>query len=150
MWLREALVKGWLLWFVTLISGGIAFVVAALWLLWDRDRQCLWDKILQTHVAHSPYGYVPQTLQEQTLSGTVRRRQPGQQQTRAADGTVTTYPPATYRPAPVTPTPPGPAATPAGASPAADRLRELRRLRDEDLITEDEYEERRVEAVKDL
>ena len=139
---------------MALVSSGIGFVVAALWLLWDRDRQCLWDKIAQTHVAYSPYGYIPQTLEEQVLSGAVRRRQPGQQQTRAADGTVTTYPPGTYRPAPAAPMPPGPTARPtasaAGASPAADRLRELRRLRDEELITEDEYEARRSEAVKDL
>ncbi len=34
--------------------SGIVFgtlVLAALWCLWDRSRQCLWDKAMKTHVA---------------------------------------------------------------------------------------------------
>ena len=35
---------------------GLTFVVAALWCVWDSDRQCGWDKIVRTRVvsARSP------------------------------------------------------------------------------------------------
>ena len=35
---------------------GLTFVVAALWCVWDSDRQCVWDKIVRTRVvsARSP------------------------------------------------------------------------------------------------
>ena len=29
------------------------FVVAALWCVWDADRQCLWDKIVRTRVVNA-------------------------------------------------------------------------------------------------
>ena len=61
MWLREVLVK-WLLF--GLLSVFAAFftplptllpvwAIAALWCVWDRDRQCLWDKIVATYVGHA-------------------------------------------------------------------------------------------------
>ena len=31
---------------------GLAFVVAALWCVWDVKRQCLWDKIVRTRVVY--------------------------------------------------------------------------------------------------
>ena len=31
---------------------GLAFVVAALWCVWDANRQCLWDKIVRTRVVY--------------------------------------------------------------------------------------------------
>ncbi len=31
---------------------GLVFVVAALWCVWDADRQCLWDKIVRTRVVY--------------------------------------------------------------------------------------------------
>ena len=30
--------------------GGLVFVVAALWCVWDANRQCLWDKAVGTYV----------------------------------------------------------------------------------------------------
>lgn len=30
----------------------LVFVVAALWCLWDANRQCLWDKVVGTRVVH--------------------------------------------------------------------------------------------------
>ncbi len=31
---------------------GLAFVVAALWCVWDANHQCLWDKIVRTRVVY--------------------------------------------------------------------------------------------------
>ena len=31
---------------------GLAVVVAALWCVWDTDRQCVWDKIVRTRVVN--------------------------------------------------------------------------------------------------
>ena len=132
MWLREGVVKILFFTVLGLVSGGIIWLIGALWLLWDRDRQCLWDKIVQTHVGFSPHRFVPETKEEQEFSGQIRRRAPGQQQTRPVGG------------APAGQAPVSPADSP------AERLRELRRLRDDELITEQEYEARRAEAVKDL
>ena len=28
------------------------FALAALWCVWDKNRQCLWDKVLRTGVVH--------------------------------------------------------------------------------------------------
>ncbi|HEY8490725.1 MAG TPA: RDD family protein, partial [Dehalococcoidia bacterium] len=63
-WLREVLVKG-------VLFGGIistiffpAWLVSAAWCLWDKDRQCLWDKVTETYVAWSPQGYRPSTADE--------------------------------------------------------------------------------------
>ena len=35
---------------------GLAFVVAALWCVWDANRQCLWDKIVRTRVVYGQRG----------------------------------------------------------------------------------------------
>ena len=32
---------------------GLTFVVAALWCVWDSDRQCVWDKIMRTRVVRN-------------------------------------------------------------------------------------------------
>lgn len=141
MWLREVVVKGLLFWILGTMSAGIVPLIAALWLLWDRDRQCLWDKIVSTHVAYSPNTFVPQTGPEQRFSGVNRTRPPGQQLTVPISGTTSTAPPAT---------PPANSAAGLSTSSVADRLRELQQLREDGLITAEEYEERRIEAVKDL
>jgi uncharacterized RDD family membrane protein YckC len=137
MWLREWLVKGLLFGLLGAVTGGIVSLLAMLWLLWDRDRQCLWDKVASTHVGYSPYRFMPQTQREQEMTGEVRRRTPGAQ-------TMRPVPDAVGRPQ----APPTPGAAPTGE--VAGRLRELQRLREEELITEAEYEERRAELVKDL
>ncbi len=31
---------------------GLALIIAALWCVWDANRQCLWDKIVRTRVVH--------------------------------------------------------------------------------------------------
>ena len=35
---------------VAYVISNFAFVVAALWCVWDANRQCLWDKIVRTRV----------------------------------------------------------------------------------------------------
>jgi uncharacterized RDD family membrane protein YckC len=62
--IREVLVEGLLVSILTTITFGIFFIVAALWCIWDRDRQCLWDKIVATFVAFSPNSFKPLTDQE--------------------------------------------------------------------------------------
>ena len=39
------------------IFFGIGWFIAALWCTWDKDRQCLWDKIIETYVVYAPSGF---------------------------------------------------------------------------------------------
>ena len=39
-------------------------MVAAAWLLWDKDRQTLWDKVVATTVIYVPSGERPLTQKE--------------------------------------------------------------------------------------
>lgn len=45
---REILVKG--------IIGSITFGIAYLWILWDKDRQALYDKVVNANVVNDPNG----------------------------------------------------------------------------------------------
>jgi uncharacterized RDD family membrane protein YckC len=119
IWLRELIFKGLLLNLLTFITLGIFFIVAALWCLWDKDNQTLWDKIGSTYVAWSPNGFKPLTANEIRMGAPAPQRTPGSGL--AASGVST-----------------------------AEQLRELARLRDESLITDDEYESRRKELVEEL
>lgn len=68
--MRELVVKQWLIFTVgSFITGGILPVVAALWCLWDPNKQCLWDKIVSTYVAYSPLGYIPPSANELRQQG---------------------------------------------------------------------------------
>lgn len=51
MLMREFLVKGIVFGILAGVSFGIIYIVAAMWCLWDKDQQCLWDKITTTYVA---------------------------------------------------------------------------------------------------
>lgn len=51
MLMREFLVKGIVFGILAAISFSIIYIVAAMWCLWDKDKQCLWDKIATTYVA---------------------------------------------------------------------------------------------------
>ena len=134
MWLREFVVEGIV--FGVLISGltgGLGWALGALWCLWDRERQCLWDKVTATYVATSPLGYRPLTANELREQG---MEPPG----------LTRGPPSAAAAAP-------PAAAPAPpdeGSGTAERLRELKELHDDGVLTDAEYEERRVRLVDDL
>ena len=146
-WVREFLVK-WLLFGVLIqgVTAGIGWLIAALWLLWDRDRQCLWDKVTDTHVAYSPQGFCPTTANEMRLSG---------MEPPSMVRPVPTGPPAVPPAAPPMPqaAPAAPTAPPASAGDGgaiAEQLRELKRLLDEELITQQEYDERRARLVEQL
>lgn len=62
--MRELVVKNWLTWILSPITAGIYGTVAPLWCIWDKNNQCLWDKLASTYVAYSPYGYKPLTANE--------------------------------------------------------------------------------------
>ncbi len=60
--LREWVIKGFL--FFVLLSSfsfGLVPIIAAAWLLWDRSRQTLWDKIVSTEIVYIPDGERPLT-----------------------------------------------------------------------------------------
>lgn len=59
--LREEMLKGVLFPGLSLLSLGVIGLLAPLWLLWDGQRQALWDKVASTHVAYSPTGWRPPT-----------------------------------------------------------------------------------------
>ena len=144
-WLREIVVEGLLFGGLSAITFGIAGLVAALWCTWDRERQCLWDKIASTYVGYSPTGYHPPTAADLRRLG---------QQPPAEAGRPLAPPeqsPAAAAPAPATPPSPHEAAPPpAGGNAPADRLRELQRLRDDGLITADQFEQRRARILDEL
>ncbi len=118
-WLRELVFKGLILSILSIITLGIFWIVAALWCTWDKDKQCLWDKMGSTYVAWSPSGFKPATANEIRMGASAPVPAPG-------------------------------SGLAASGSSVADQLRELARLRDESLITGDEYESRRERLVKEL
>lgn len=125
-WLRELVVKGLLFGLaLSAISGGIVWLLAALWLLWDRNRQCLWDKVASTYIAYSPLGFRPMTKDELWVAGASLDPHAA-----AATSSATSAAPKT--------------------ADVAEQLRELKRLYDQDLITWDEYQQRRARLVDRL
>ena len=160
--LREFVVKG-LFWLVisalgagTNGAGTLLWLPAALWCTWDRERQCLWDKVANTYVAYSPGGYRPPTAAELRLQG---------EEPPATSGRTTASPAPPSGLMDYPRTRPGLeedplerdmstealADTPSTReSSAASRLRELQRLRDEGLITPEQYEERRAAILEEL
>ena len=150
-WLRELVVKGIIFSGIFALLGSftgglgqLLWVIPALWCVWDAERQCLWDKVASTYIAHSPEGFRPPTAREMRADG---------HEPPALDGIPT------GRARPSAPEPPPP---PSGLldyprdaasmreSSTAERLRELDRLRDEGLITDEEYEQRRAAIVEGL
>lgn len=150
--LREILVK-WLFGAaISLISAGtgglgtLLWLPAALWCTWDRERQCLWDKVASTYVAYSPEGYRPATAADLRMQGEEPPATSGRTTASPAPSSgLIDYPRQGGRPA----APPA-AAAPESQGGAADRLRELQRLRDEGLITPEQYEERRARIMDEL
>ena len=149
---REILVKALFLVVIAVISGAtngvgiLLWLPAALWCTWDRERQCLWDKIPRTYIAHSPGGYRPPTAAQLRPRG---------EQPPAVSGRTALSPPA----------PPDPTDPPSGGvgrehatisslggeqPGVADRLRELQQLCDEGLITAEQYDERRASLIEEL
>ncbi len=68
-WMRELLVRGIVFPIIALCTLGIVGLLGPLWRLWDRNNQCLWDKIASTYVGHSPHGFRPASGAELFLVG---------------------------------------------------------------------------------
>jgi uncharacterized RDD family membrane protein YckC len=112
-----------------IILGVIPLYLDSIWLLWDRDAQTLHDKLAGTVVVKA------QGSERVVIEGSVGAPPPGVQ-----------VPPAFAPPVSF------PGAEPSAgrqAAPVAERqdpqeeLKRLRELRDQELITEEEYEEKR-------
>jgi hypothetical protein len=112
MWLREVVIKG-ILWYS--IVAGLS-VVAFIWAFFDKDRQTVHDKMVNTYVIHHLGS---------TTSLTPVPVQPGEQF--AAQTTQ--------------------AAT---VEDTGTALRRLAQMRDDGLITDEEYEEKRRALVEKL
>lgn len=114
VWVRELLVKGILLAIVGIFTAYIASLANALWPFFDKNRQALHDKVVNTVVVYAPLG-LPESMQPPAAGA--YRRVPSAQ---------------------------------LGSSTVAEQLRELARLHDEKVLTDDEYERKRSELAAKL
>jgi uncharacterized RDD family membrane protein YckC len=120
VWLRDVVLK---LIVVNIVPFG--HLVDAVWVLVDRDRQSLHDKIVKTVPVYAPNG-LPAEMTH--LAGA----------------------PALYQAPPVFPSSPPPAQATPTVSGVGEELRELKRLHDETLISDEEYERKRGDLVAKL
>ena len=144
-WVRELLVKQLLflgvLSFVVVATGGVGVVLLAippLWCVWDAQRQCLWDKVTSTYIAHSPQGYRPLTAAEMMAQG---------EQVPAGGGIPSgrVDPRAPLLQSGLMDYPREAAAMREEST--AERLRELQRLHSEGSISDEQYEEQRARIM---
>ena len=130
-WLREVVVKILLVGALDSFTGGLAGIIDAVWLFFDKDRQTLHDKVLKHVVVYAPHG-LPDNLEYMDYAP-VKYAAPAM------------FPASSTQPAPPAPAPPSP-----GVQDIAAELREINRLKDEGLITEDEYERKRAHLAEKL
>jgi uncharacterized RDD family membrane protein YckC len=123
-WLREIVVKVLVLGVINSFTSGLAGLIDAVWIFFDKNRQTLHDKVLKQVVVYAPAG-LPEAMQHMD------------------------YAPAVYQAPPIIPSQTASAAPPstAGVQSIAEELRELARLRDEGMITAEEYEAKRAALV---
>jgi hypothetical protein len=154
VWLRDVVLK-------IFLSGLVPFggFINAISILVDKNRQALlYDKIIKTAVVYAPNG-LPDSMRQ---PGAAPAHQPQPAIAQAAAPPAYSPPPQpAAAPAPVPP-PAGPAAplfddqtivssaAPAQTQDVASQLRELRRLLDERLISEEEYETKRADLARRL
>jgi uncharacterized RDD family membrane protein YckC len=120
-WLREVAVKMLLInWLASNFTFGLAGIVDGVWVFFDKNRQALHDKMLSQIVVYAPAGLPEPMLRIENAPP--RYALPG-----AAPATV--------------------AAAPGSVQDTAAQLRELARLRDEGVITAEEYEAKRAALV---
>jgi uncharacterized RDD family membrane protein YckC len=62
-WVREVLLKGGF-YLLSMLTLGLLWLIAAMWCLWDNDRQTLWDKLGTTYIAYAPQKFKPATANE--------------------------------------------------------------------------------------
>lgn len=117
-WLREVVVK-----IIAINAIGIiipfAGLIDAVWIFFDKNRQTLHDKVLGQIVVYAPAG-LPESIRHLDSA-------PSQY---AMPGSVSTA-----------------TAAPGSMQDSAAQLRELARLRDEGVITAEEYEAKRAELI---
>jgi len=123
-WLREVVIKLIALGIAGNVTFGPVSLLDDIWLFFDKDRQTLHDKVLKQVVVYAPAGLPPsmQFQQNAPLRYTAPPIMPGQQ---AAP-----------------PQPP--------VKDVAEDLRELARLKEEGVITEEEYERKRADLVNKM
>lgn len=135
VWLREVVIQillfGMLL---SWVSAGIIPLVDALWILFDRQKQTLHDKVAGTLIIHAPAGLA--SIESDWNAPRASRPSPGP-----------TAPPARGR-AGAGPAPGGPESY--GSSGVRERLGRLRDLWESGEISADEYERRRREILDEL
>lgn len=110
VWVREVLVKQLLVGFLSALIG-VAGLINSSWVLFDRNRQALHDKVAGTIVVYAPLG-LPDAFQTPTIPAASQPRQ--------------------------------------SSSDTTEQLRELSRLHEEGILTDEEYEKKRSELVKTL
>jgi uncharacterized RDD family membrane protein YckC len=67
VWLREVLVKQILIdLIISTFTGGLGSLVDAVWVFFDRNRQSLHDKVVNTVVVYAPNG-LPEALKRRDL-----------------------------------------------------------------------------------
>ena len=153
--LREVVVKGLFTLVIVVIivaTGGVGlllFLPAALWCTWDRERQCLWDKVANTYIAYSPGGFRPATAVDLRMLGKEPPAVSGRTTASSAPPSgLMDYPRERPGSADASVSAASSSSTEQGS--VASRLRELQRLRDEGLITPEEHEERRARIMEEL
>jgi hypothetical protein len=142
MWVRDVLIK-WLL--VGLVAstgiGLIVVIILELRTFWDKDKQAPWDKAVGTLVVNA----VP-AAQRSLVMDAAAVSSPAPALVAGASGTTAVIPP----PEAAVALPSGGGREPASGETIAEGLRRLARLRDEGLITQDEFEEKRRRLVERL
>jgi len=134
-WLRTIVVRVLLSTAIDLVAFGFYSLIASLWCIWDKEQQCLWDKIAGTRIAYSPMGYRPPTANELYAAG---MPMPAMRSTAAAP---------LYAPSPAQALGPPPIMRPPSI---ADQLTELTRLREAGIISEQEFDIRRQRLMQQL
>ncbi|HJN91650.1 MAG TPA: RDD family protein [Dehalococcoidia bacterium] len=135
VWLRDVLVETIVFGVISAFVVGVATLIDAVWILFDKDHQTVHDKMLNTIVIHAPRERVRSDNPYQTGFTAPTGSRPSAAGSPPRDPSMPP-PPAT-----------GPIST---VESREDRLRELQRLADQGFITEDEYAERRRRILDDL
>jgi hypothetical protein len=121
-WIREVVIKILALGAINAIIG-VAGLIDALWVFFDKDRQALHDKVVKQVVVYAPGGVPPSMQQMQNAPPLYQAPPliPGQ----------TVVPPPQHQ----------------SAQDVGEELRELNRLKSEGLITEEEFEQKRQALI---
>lgn len=130
-WLREVVVKILVLGALNGVTSSLAGLIDAVWIFFDKDRQTLHDKVLKHVVVYAPNG-LPADM-EYMEQAPLRYQVPSMIPSGSGG----------------TPIPQQPPREP-GVQDIAAELRELNRLKEEGLVTDEEYERKRAHLAEKL